>query len=68
MSGKRNVSPSIHHEVDDFFIDRESRNLTDKSLAWYRQSLAIVAAYLTEQALRPRRPLPRRIFDISSFI
>lgn len=57
MSKKREVSSSIHREVDDFLIDRQSRNLTDKSVAWYRNSLAVLLTYLTEQKIATTRDI-----------
>ncbi len=50
------VSP-IHHEIDEFHIDRESRNLTPKSIAWYEQSLSILKTYLTEQGITATRDI-----------
>lgn len=48
------VSP-LHHEIQDFLIDRESRNLTSKSISWYEQSLAILKIYLTQQGITATR-------------
>ncbi|MCB0063956.1 MAG: site-specific integrase, partial [Caldilineaceae bacterium] len=49
MSENRIVSSSIDREINDFVIDREVRDLTRKTILWYRNSLAIFAAWLNEQ-------------------
>ncbi len=41
----------LDHDLQEFFIDREARNLTPKTLLWYRQSLGIFADYLLSQGI-----------------
>lgn len=51
MSSNRQVSSLLHHEINDFVIERESRNLSPKSLQWYKRSLQLLADYLTGQGV-----------------
>lgn len=49
MSKNLIVSSDVDREINDFVIDREIRDLTPKSLRWYKNSLAIFAAWLKTQ-------------------
>ncbi len=49
------VSSHIDREISEFLIDRESRNLTPKSLKWYSHALGIFGAYLTVGCIETTR-------------
>jgi len=51
MSGNRIASSTINQEVNDFVIDREVRDLSPKTLRWYRGSLANFATWAEQQGI-----------------
>lgn len=66
MSNNHPSTSGIHQEVNDFLIDRETRNLTDKSLAWYRNSLKVWLAFLDQNAVMSTANLTAK--DLRAFL
>lgn len=51
MSKNHPFTSGVHQEVTEFLIDRETRNLTVKSMAWYRNSLKVWLEFLDQNAV-----------------
>ena len=41
----------LQREIDEFLIDRQVRNLSKRTVSWYRNSLRVLSQFLSEQSI-----------------
>ncbi len=41
----------LQREIDEFIIDRQVRNLSRRTVAWYKNSLRVLSEFLTEKSI-----------------